>query len=127
MKTCLVHHVHIFCTDLEAMITFWQDGFGLPLLRRREFRTGPGVEMDMGGGVLLVIVQCSQGKYDASAAISGVDHLGIRVQDLDAALKRAAAVPGVRITREPFMSETLRCAFVAGPDDVQVEIVQPGS
>lgn len=124
MKGCLLHHVHLFCTNLDATVAFWRDGFGLPFIRYRPFGKDPGAELDLGNGVLLSVVQRGSDKRDLSVFISGPDHLGMLVPDLDAALKHLVSLPGVRITREPFMSEQLRCAFVAGPDDVQVELAE---
>lgn len=121
MKACPCHHVHLFCTDLDATLAFWQEGFGIPLVRRRQFGQDRGAELDL-GGILLSVVQRSKDGRDLGAMLSGLDHLGMLVEDVDAAIARLTALPGVRVTREPFMSENYRCAFVAGPDNVQVEI-----
>jgi catechol 2,3-dioxygenase-like lactoylglutathione lyase family enzyme len=125
MKVCPCHHVHLFCTDLEATLAFWQQGFGLPLVRRRLFGADQGAELDLGSGVLLSVVQRSKDKRDNSVKQSGVDHLGMLVDDVAEALRHLASLPNVRIAREPFLSETYQCAFVAGPDDVLVEIQAP--
>ena len=124
MKACPLHHIHHYCTNLEETIAFWRDGFGVPFVRYRKFGEDSGAEMDMGNGVLFFAVQCCSESRALSKPICGLDHLGMQVPDIDAALKHLTSIPGVRVGREPFMSESLRCAFVIGPDEVRVELIE---
>jgi catechol 2,3-dioxygenase-like lactoylglutathione lyase family enzyme len=60
----------------------------------------------------------------AGARHFGADHFGLRVLDVDATVAELRR-RGVRIEVEPWdFGPTLRIAFVKGPDDVRVELVQ---
>ncbi len=117
-------HIHIYCQNLEDMITFWSDIFGATLIRRRKFGPDDGAVMDMGLNTELYLkaVPCSPQNSDDQRA--GVDHFGMQVENLDAFLKQVAGKPHVKVLREPFMSEKLRCAFISGPEGTRVEVME---
>lgn len=119
----VLHHVHLFCNDLEAMIDFWRQGFDARLVRRRPFGPCDGAEMDLGSGVLLYLKAlpcCIPSDNDDS----GLDHIGVKVADLAASLERLLALPGVVLKTPPFVSAALLCAFIRTEDGVIVELVQ---
>jgi catechol 2,3-dioxygenase-like lactoylglutathione lyase family enzyme len=68
-----------------------------------------------------------QARDGAFAATRGrvVDHLGFSVDDLDAALARMRS-DGVKVTAEPrrIADGRIRFAFVEGPDQVAIELIQ---
>ena len=55
---------------------------------------------------------------------AGVEHLALLVDNLDATLTHVKALPETKITKEPFMSGSLRCAFITGPEGVLVEVME---
>ena len=118
------HHVHFLCNDLEGMIEFWVKGFGAVFGEYRKFGAADGATLDIGMGakLFLKVVPCE--RQDSGPDRSGAEHLGMLVPDLDAALARLTALPGVS-AKPPFMSGPMRCAFVRGPEGVLVEVMQP--
>lgn len=42
-------HVHICCTDLNAMIEFWKNAFGAEFVRLRKFGTADGAVLTLAG------------------------------------------------------------------------------
>lgn len=121
-------HVHIYCTDLAASEKWFVDGLGAELTRRRAAGGAQAIDLLI-GGVKLFLREQSEGESLGEPGPSrfGTDHLGLRVDDLDATaaeLKRR----GVEFDLEPKqMGPGLRIAFVRGPDDVRVEILQRDS
>ena len=124
MKAPFCQHMHLFCKELEPMIAFWVNGFGATMEGYRKFGPADGAVLDLHASVKLYLKVVDCLPADATTARAGVDHLGMIVENLDAALATLTALPGVTLSREPFMSGTLRCAFVAGPEGIQVEVME---
>lgn len=125
------NHVHMMCTDVEAIISFLTEGFGVELRCRRESGGGanrsPGAELQLGNTVLYLKQVGKDWKpQDPLATVCGLQHLAFIVEDMDAAMKELIARPDTRLIREPFKSAIPGhlCAFVAGPDNLYVEIIQ---
>jgi catechol 2,3-dioxygenase-like lactoylglutathione lyase family enzyme len=118
-------HIHVFCSDLDATERWFLEGIGAELVERRESK---GVRMSVLrlGGVQILIRGAREGERlePAGARHFGEDHFGLHVSDIDgtvAELRRR----GVTIEVEPWnFSPTMRIAFVKGPDDVRIELVQ---
>jgi catechol 2,3-dioxygenase-like lactoylglutathione lyase family enzyme len=120
------HHIHVFCSDLSATERWFVEGVGAELVERRDSRGVPGVVLRLGGAqVLLRPVREGENLAEAGARRFGADHFGLRVADVDATvaeLKRR----GVFIEVEPWdFSPGSRIAFIKGPDEVRIELVQP--
>jgi len=119
-------HVHVFCSDLNAMERWFVEGLGAERVARRESRGVPAIELKLGGARLLL-----RGAWPDENLASpggrrfGTDHFGLRVADVDAAIAELRR-RGVTIDVEPWdISPTLRIAFVKGPDNVRIELLQP--
>ena len=123
-------HVHILCTELEPMLTFLTEAFGAQIVRRRMAGAAgtipkPGADVLVGDCMLYVISRDKNWQApDPTASVCGYNHIGFIVDDLDSALRDLAARADTRLVREPFMSGKRLCAFVAGPDNLYVEIMQ---
>jgi catechol 2,3-dioxygenase-like lactoylglutathione lyase family enzyme len=120
------HHIHVFCSDLAATERWFADGLGAKLVERRDSRGVPGVVLRLGGAqILLRPAREGEDLAPAGARRFGADHFGLEVSDVDATvaeLKRR----GVFVEVEPWdFSPNSRIAFVKGPDEVRIELVQP--
>ena len=94
-------------------------------MERRLARGVRTSELQLGGAQLL-IRGAREGEQLAPAGARhfGADHFGLRVPDVDATVAELRR-RGVRIEVEPWdFGPTLRIAFVKGPDDVRIELVQ---
>ena len=81
-------------------------------------------------GTTWLIIQGREGTL-ASTRGRAIDHLGWGFPDLDAAAAEIKG-KGVEFAMEPrpftnALGQEMKISFVTGPDDVYIEIVQPGS
>jgi catechol 2,3-dioxygenase-like lactoylglutathione lyase family enzyme len=117
-----LHHVHVVCSELPATESWFVDGLGAELVERRESRGLPTSELRLAGVRVLLR---GRGSAELAAGRSyGIDHFALHVDNLDA-LVETLRTRGVEIARDPHDSPTNRVAFVRGPDDLVIELVQP--
>lgn len=121
------HHLHLVCSDLAASERWFLDGVGAELVARRESRGMPTTELRL-GGVRVLLRGSGPGETLATSEQRryGTDHFGLQVADVDATVETLRR-RGVDIAIEPRDSPTNRIAFIRGPDNVLVELVQPRS
>ena len=116
------------CKNLEPVLSFLSEGFGVEILRRRTMMTDPPTpvaDVNIGGAMyILKQVGPEWQDPDPAALICGYHHLGFLVDDLDACLARLTARPDTRLVVEPYSVGKRLCAFVAGPDNLYVEVMQ---
>ncbi|AWN34707.1 VOC family protein [Methylobacterium radiodurans] len=120
-----IDHVHLRSRDPVAAAGFYVAVFGA----REEGRVGDPVSrvvLDLGG--LRVFIEQAPADI-ASAAVPphrGIEHIGLRVADIDAALAdlEARGVPlAIPLTQ---VNPALRTAFLDGPDGVRIELLERG-
>ena len=80
------------------------------------------------GGTWLLVAQLREGTLEPTQS-RALDHLGWGFPDLEAAAAEIRG-KGVAFTMEPRdftnpLGQDMRISFVVGPDDVNIEIVQP--
>ena len=124
-----INHVHIRSADPHASAAWYVEHFGAKVLSAREVMPGTiTVSMDAGGPVRLNISSKPDGSSNERAAAElnklGLEHFGFDVDDIDGDMARFEAA-GVRIilpiTEVPGGT---RLAYIEGPDDVLIELVQ---
>jgi len=120
-----LHHLHVICKDLEGMIDFFSDALGATLLARKKFGTADGASLDLQGTTvnLRVAREDENISGDASRTTFGYDHLGLQVDDVDAAYRDLKA-RGYSFFMEPKDIPNLRIAFFKGFEDITIELVQ---
>lgn len=108
-----LHHAHLMASDLEATIAFWADCFGAEVVADEQVAGSRNVFLDVGGGRLNL--------YDQAPNHRGpVNHLGVHVTDLDAAIERLRAAGW---EPRPIKADgPLRYAMVEGPDGLLIEV-----
>ncbi|GJD78400.1 VOC family protein [Methylobacterium gregans] len=120
-----IDHVHLRSRDPVAAAGFYVTVFGA----REVDRVGDPVSrvvLDLGG--LRVFIEQAPADI-AEAAVPphrGIEHIGLRVADIDAALADLAArgIPlAIRLTQ---VNPALRTAFLDGPDGVRIELLERG-
>ena len=126
--TYRLHHVHLICKDLEGMINFFVEALGAALIARKKFGTADGASLDLQGTTvnLRVAREDEEMVGDASQDSFGYDHLGLQVEDVDAAY-RDLKQRGFTFFMEPKDIPDLRIAFFRGPEDITIELVQERS
>ena len=120
------HHVHLVCKDLEQMINFFTDVLDAKLIARRQFGTADGASLDLHGTTINLNVSREDEEMvgDASESRYGFDHIGLEVEDVDAACNDLTE-RGFSFFMPPKDIPNLRIAFFKGPEDITIELVQP--
>ncbi len=120
------HHVHIVCKDLEEMIGFFTEVLAARLIDRRKFGTADGASLELDGTTvnLRVAREDEQRVGDASQSAYGYDHIGLAVEDVEAAFKDITA-RGYSFFMPPTEIPNMKIAFFKGPEDITIELCQP--
>lgn len=108
-----LHHAHLMASDLDATIDFWRSCFDADVVSDESMAGSRNVFLDVGGGRLNL--------YDQAPNRRGpVNHLGVHVDDLEAAVERleAAGWKPRPITTDGFLSYSM----VEGPDGLLIEV-----
>jgi len=111
------HHVHLSSEDPAATLAWYLDTFG------GEERLFGGVLPGAYYGNLWVLAAQATGPVAPTQGRS-MDHLGWRFDDLDGAAEEMKG-KGVEFTMEPRDYRGIRISFVAGPEGVRIEVVEP--
>ena len=126
----LINHVHIRSIDPSASADWYAEHFEARKVSEREVMPGTvTISLDMGSPVRLNISSQVSGSSDerASAELNrlGLEHFGFDVEDIESDIARLSEA-GVRvvlpITEVPGGA---KLAYIEGPDDVLIELVQP--
>jgi len=124
-------HVHLRSADPEAMAGFFETMFAAEVVRGTyaagTFYPGkPRVYVKVGGQTVLIAPSHHDEPTGAAPQFPyyGVEHIGLTVDDIDAAVADLRA-KGADIAVGPMdYSAGTRLAFIRGPEGVMVEIVQ---
>ena len=124
-----INHVHIRSSDPHASASWYEKHFGAKILSAREVMPGTiTVSMELDGPVRLNISSQLAGsspqRADAELNRLGLEHFGFVVDDLEGDLDRLETA-GIRIVLP--LTEVAgggRLAYIEGPDDVLIELVQ---
>ena len=126
-----INHVHIRSVDPHSSAAWYEEHFGAKIISDREVMPGTvTLSMEVGGPVRLNISSKPEGTPDKRAVAElnrlGLEHFGFDVADLAAELERLEKAD-VRIVLP--LTEVVggtRLAYIEGPDDVLIELVQRG-
>ncbi len=118
-------HLHLICSDLEEMITFFVETLGATLTIRKKFGTADGASLDLHGTTINLRVSREDEKMagDAHQPSYGYDHIGLSVEDVDAAYQKLSR-QGFSFFIPPTDIPGTRVAFFKGPDGITVELLQ---
>lgn len=121
MARIRLHHVHLFASDLEASLDFYQRWFGAEVVGDETFAGARNVLVTIGDGRLNF--------YDQTPRERGrnaVHHLGIQTEDLASLVERMRA-GGVTFRKPIAAVDGLRYVMVEGPDGVLIELFEADS
>jgi catechol 2,3-dioxygenase-like lactoylglutathione lyase family enzyme len=119
-------HIHLRTKNPQATIEYYQKMFDAIPVSYVQSNGKPRVDLDLNGLTIFIAEVPTDAALPAapSEPYIGLDHLGLRVNDLDAAtaeLKRR----GAQIIVEPkTIRPGVRIAFIQGPDDVRIELLE---
>lgn len=119
-------HVHVYCSDVPASERWFVDSLGATVKDRRDQDGIQSVFLALGDNSV-ILRSVPEGPGQAIEAQYGLHHFGLLVDDLygvSAALKAR----GVEFTVEPHQFRPgVKIAFIKGPDEVTIELLQRGS
>jgi lactoylglutathione lyase len=127
-------HIHLRSPDPEKTAEFYRRTFGAEITRSHypsssQYAGSPKLSMLLGGQRILFAPTHPSKPSGAppQAPYFGIEHIGLTVDDIDAAVAELDA-KGVTFVQRPAATATgNRNAFVRGPEDVLIEIVQLGA
>ena len=134
MKIESFDHIHIYSKEPEEAAKFYTQLFGGEKLYSKEGAGGVRIFLSLGGQIIVIGPLPSDRALSSSVDLDenpyqhklGLDHFGIRVKDLDAAVEELRE-QGVEILAEPVKgSSGISYAFIAAPDGVVIELTQYG-
>jgi len=121
-----LHHIHLVCRNLQGLIDFFADNFEARLIGMKKFGGVDGASLDLSGTMInLRIPHENESLADPrSCKTYGYHHVGITVDDVDAEYKRLSD-KGYKFPLPPQnVDETLRVAFLEGPENITIELMQ---
>lgn len=120
------HHFHLICSNLAHTEDFFTGMLGAKLIRRRKFGTADGAVLDLNGTTISLRAAREDDNIagDSSQERYGYDHLGLAVEDLDAAYEELKE-KGITFSVLPRNVEDGKMAFLKGPDGITIELFQP--
>jgi catechol 2,3-dioxygenase-like lactoylglutathione lyase family enzyme len=114
-----LQHIHIFASDLEATIGFWQEMFGAEVLVDPVVKGNRSVVLGLGSGRLAI--------YDRPSSQSGtngaVHHIGLQTDDLDALMAHMQE-RGFQFTEKVNDGGFIRFIFAEAPDGIRLDLFQ---
>lgn len=124
-------HVHIKCRDIKKAKRFYEEMFDAKTFFEGEIRNAPFIMMELGGAYINLsgttegeILERSNKPRENVWIRYGIGHFGIRVKDLEKAAQQLRN-KGAEFVWEPRdIREGVRAAFIKGPEDDVIEIVE---
>lgn len=118
MAQAHLHHVHLFCRDIDATISWWTEMLGAMVAYDGTVAGQRNVFMTVGEGRLHLYDQAPRG--DRGGAIH---HVGIRTDDLHGLVARMKG-RGVAFRSDIREYGAWRYIMAAAPDDVLLELFE---
>lgn len=122
---CRLHHLHLVCSDLENMISFFTNTLSGKFVSFRKFGTADGAVIDLAGAPIFLRVARDGEEItgDQSRSVFGYHHIGLKVEDLDACYSELKG-QDFTFTTPPTATPHGKMAFFQGPDNIIIELVQ---
>jgi lactoylglutathione lyase len=118
-------HIHLFTRDPEATAAFYERMFGAEVVRSMQ-QGKPRIDLRLGGANIFILDVSQDPKAAPGPAhpYRGLDHFGLEVKNIDAVCADLKA-KGAVFSREPVtIRPGTRIAFVTGPDDASIELLE---
>ena len=120
------HHLHLTSPDPIKTAEFYEKMFGANRVSARAMEGGRhAINLDLNGTAVLVMSQ-REGATVPGEPQSGLEHFGLRTDDITAAVAelRANGVEIVQDVTELGRGGNIKIAFVRGPENVLIELLE---
>lgn len=115
-------HVHLCCSDLDAMIRFWTEALGASFVRFRKFGGADGAVVTL-SGVQIFLKKIPADAPMPDGAACGLNHLGIRVEDPNVMAEKLVSQFGGKLLNKASDD----CSFVSVPQGLTLELMRIGA
>ncbi len=115
---CHLHHVHIFASDIDRSIRFYEEFFGGVIALDAEMAGARNVFMRIGSGRLHLYAQPPR-----SPVRGNIHHFGIQTDQIERVVKRLKA-RGVPLRKEITDLGFWKYIMVPAPDEILIELFQ---
>ena len=113
-----IHHVHIFASDLDKTIKFYEDFFDGKVVLDMELAGARNVFMKVGNGRIHF--------YDQPPKFSGrgsIHHFGIQTDDIESVVRKMK-FQGVAFNKDITDAGFWKYIMVPAPDDILIELFE---
>jgi lactoylglutathione lyase len=118
-------HIHLRSPNAEETAQWYERMFGATVIRSVQSDGRPRIDLNL-GGIAVFIAQVQQDGVVAQPPqppYLGLEHIGLRVDGIDAAVAELKQ-KGAEFTVEPkTIRPGVRIAFLRGPQDVHIELL----
>ena len=123
-------HIHLLASDVIEVARWYRDNLGAEIVESIQSDGKPRIDLRFGGLTIYLGEARTVEKWlgeklgpPRSSSMLGLDHFGLAVDDVDAAVDELES-KGVRGTFRPAsIRPGCRAAFIAAPDGVSIELV----
>lgn len=124
MPTYIYDHIHLRSRDPMETARYYNRVFDARIIETMQSDGQPRVGLDING--LTIYIAQAHGDQPPGPVDPhlGLDHFGLRVESLDEAVAQLRERGAMFSTEPRQVRPGLRIAYVRGPDDVRVELVE---
>ena len=126
MSTYTYDHIHLRSRDPIATAQYFATMFGATVLESIQTDGQSRVDLDL-NGLTIFLAKANESTPDGPLTpYVGLDHFGLRVDDIDQAALELKA-KGAEFVTEPYqLRPGLKIAFVQVPGNIRVELLERG-
>ena len=126
MTTYTYDHIHLRTRDPISTAQYYERMFAAKIIESTQSDGQQRIDLDINGLVVFIapVAEADGTPLGPSVPYLGLDHFGLRVENLDDAAAELKG-RGAEFTLEPRdLRPGLRIAFVKGPDNVRIELLE---
>ncbi len=117
-------HIHLRSPDPIAAASFYVDALGAKEVASMDVRGALRIILDLGSMRLFVEQVPATMHRVPEAPFIGIEHLGLAVDDLDAAVADLRARGAIFVVEPREARPGVRIAFFEAPDRVRIELIE---
>lgn len=125
-----IHHIHIKCTDPQAVAEWYGQVFGSSVVLDATRPSGERLircALDGKNGPLLIFSNPATGQNlpkGRTELTLGLEHFAIATDNLNALVERACAHGASLLGEQAELADGTLIAFIETPEDVRIELMQ---
>ena len=118
-------HIHLRSLNPEATAAWYEDKLGAEIVKTPQTNGSVRIDLNLAGQkVFIAKVRPEEAAAAPSSPYLGLDHFGLTVEDIEAAVARLKA-QGVTFTMDiATVRPGVRIAFLTAPENVTIELIQ---